>query len=227
MPGDTSTTTVAADKLGTAVFWDAAERIHGPWTLAHRTIETVRALRTTDHAIGPAYTIRLRRAKDSQASHREDFLRAYDEAPEGAVVVVEVLTDIGGAAMGDLVAHRLSRCKVAGVIINGLIRDLVGLNEIAPPVWYRGITMAGPISREIAVEVGVDVTVGGVVVRAGDLLCADVDGVFVTPKEGAEQIKAMAREILIKEAAINARLAAGDDLRTILLGQAEPAHEVT
>lgn len=224
MPSETNTTPANADKVGTAVYWDAAEKIHGPWTLAHRTIESVRALRTTDHAIGPAYTIRLRRANDSSTSNRRDFLRAYDEAPEGAVVVVEVLTDIGGAAMGDLVAHRLSRCKVAGVIINGLIRDLVGLNEIAPPVWYRGITMAGPIPREIAVEVGVDVTVGGAVVRAGDLVCADVDGVFVTPREGAEQIQAMAREIVMKEAAINARLASGDDLRTILLGQAGPSH---
>lgn len=224
MPSETNTTPATADKIGTAVFWDAAEKIHGPWTLAHRTIESVRALRTSDHAIGPAYTIRLRRAGNGATSNREDFLRAYDEAPEGSVVVVEVLTDIGGAAMGDLVAHRLSRCKVAGVIINGLIRDLVGLNEVAPPTWYRGITMAGPISREIAVEVGVDVTVGGAVVRAGDLVCADVDGVFVTPKEGADQIQDKAREIVAKEAAINARLASGDDLRTILLGQAEPAH---
>ncbi|ODT55791.1 MAG: hypothetical protein ABS59_02720 [Methylobacterium sp. SCN 67-24] len=211
-------------EIGTAVFWDAAEKIHGPWTLAHRTVESVRALRPDDHATGPAYTIRLRRASDSSTSNREDFLRAYDEAPEGAVVVVEVQTDIGGCAMGDLVAHRLSQCKVAGVIINGSIRDLVGLKQIAPPTWYRAITMAGPISREIAVEVGVDVTVGGAVIRSGDLVCADVDGVFVTPKDEAAKIQEKAREIVAKEAVINARLAAGEDLRTILLGQAEPAH---
>ncbi|MDU0342868.1 RraA family protein [Bosea rubneri] len=224
MSSEKNAAAAASAEIGTAVFWDAAEKIHGPWTLAHRTVESVRALRPDDHAIGPAYTIRLRRASDSWTSNREDFLRAYDEAPEGAVVVVEVQTDIGGCAMGDLVAHRLSQCKVAGVIINGAIRDLVGLKQIAPPTWYREITMAGPISREITVEVGVDVTVGGAVIRSGDLVCADVDGVFVTPKNEAAKIQEKAREIVAKEAVINARLAAGEDLRTILLGQAEPAH---
>jgi len=213
-----------SDKIGTAVFWDAAEKIHGPWTTAHRTIESVRSLRPDDHAIGPAYTIRLRRARTSSTDNRADFIRAYDDAPEGAVVVVEVLTDIGGCAMGDLVAHRLKQCKVAGVIINGSIRDLVGLQDVAPPTWYRGITMAGPISREITVEVGVDVTVGGAVIRPGDLVCADVDGVFVTPSDEAEKIQEKVREIVAKEAVVNARLAAGETLGAILLGQAEPAH---
>jgi regulator of RNase E activity RraA len=62
------------------------------------------------------------------------------------------------------------------------------------------------------------------VIRSGDLVCADVDGVFVTPKDEAAKIQEKAREIVAKEAVINARLAAGEDLRTILLGQAEPAH---
>ena len=209
---------VSLSEIGSATIWDATEHKHGGFAIAHRTIETMRALRPDDHAIGPAYTIRMRRAAKSDPANRESFLAAYDRAPAGAVVVIEVQSDIGGVAMGDIVAHRLAQRGVAGVVVNGAIRDQTGLRDVAPPTWYRYVTPAGPVSREATVEVGVEVVVGGAVVRAGDLVTADADGLMVTPAEEADEILAAARAIVEKEAAIQQRIAAKESMRSILMG---------
>ncbi len=68
------------------------------------------------------------------------------------------------------------------------------------------------------VEVGVDVVLDGAVVRSGDLIVADVDGIVVTPAEEAEEILADARAIVAKEATIQERLANNESLRSILMG---------
>ena len=209
---------VPLSAIGSATVWDATEHKHGGFAIGHRTVETLNALRADDHAVGPAYTIRMRRAATSDPANRESFLAAYDRAPKDAVVVVEVQTDIGGVAMGDLVAHRLKQRGVAGVVINGPIRDQVGLQDVAPPTWYRYVTPAGPVSREAVVEVGVDVVLDGAVVRSGDLIVADIDGVMVTPAAEAEEILAAARSIVAKEASIQERIASNESLRSILMG---------
>lgn len=209
---------VSLSEIGSATIWDATEHKHGGFAIGHRTIETMRALRPSDHAIGPAYTIRMRRASKSDPANREGFLAAYDKAPAGAVVVIEVQSDIGGVAMGDIVAHRLAQRGVAGVVVNGAIRDQSGLRDVAPPTWYRYVTPAGPVSRETTVEVGVEVVVDGAVVRPGDLVTADADGLMVTPAEEADEILAAAKAIVQKEAAVHQRLIAKESMRSILMG---------
>lgn len=209
---------VSLSEIGSATIWDATEHKHGGFAIGHRTIETMRALRPSDHAIGPAYTIRMRRASKSDPANREGFLAAYDKAPAGAVVVIEVQSDIGGVAMGDIVAHRLAQRGVAGVVVSGAIRDQSGLRDVAPPTWYRYVTPAGPVSRETTVEVGVEVVVDGAVVRPGDLVTADADGLMVTPAEEADEILAAAKAIVQKEAAVHQRLIAKESMRSILMG---------
>ena len=208
----------ALGAVGSATIWDATEHRHGGFAITHRTIETLHALRANDRAVGPAYTIRMRRAKASDPANRAGFLAAYDKAPKDAVVVVEVQSDIGGVAMGDVVAHRLSQCGVAGVVINGAIRDQAGLLDLAPPTWYRYTTPAGPVSREVTVEVGVDVVVGGAVISSGDLIMADADGVMVMPAAEADGIIAEAKAIVEKEAVIHERLQSGESMQSILMG---------
>src|SRR5690606_16610919 len=69
---------VPLSAIGSATVWDATEHKHGGFAIGHRTVETLNALRATDHAVGPAYTIRLRRAATSDPANREKFLAAYD-----------------------------------------------------------------------------------------------------------------------------------------------------
>lgn len=207
--------------IGVATLWDAAERAHGPWTLGERRIEGLTALRDSDIAFGPVYTVRLRRARELRDEQRLAFLTAFDEAPAGAMVVVEVATDIGGAAMGDIVASRLKRRNVAGVVVDGPVRDRLALAEVGPPIWFGRTVIAGLVSRQVVAEVGVDVCIRGAMVRPGDWLGADLDGALVIPASEAEQTLAKARELMQGEAAITEGIAAGRSLRDMLV---RPGH---
>lgn len=209
----------AMEVFGTAALWDAAEHVHGGWSLGHRTIPDLRVFDPNDHVAGPAYTVRMRRAKDRAVAHRAQFLRCYDEAPAGSIVVVEVANDIGGAALGDVVGHRLKAIGVAGVIIWGPIRDLAGLNEYCPPIWYRETTMAGPITTELIAESNIDVCVNGVIIHPGDYVTCDRDGAFVTPPEEKAKLLEAAREIGSREEARHRELAAGKSLQELILGK--------
>lgn len=211
------TVTRQVEPIGTATLWDAAEHAHGPWTLGERRIEGLIALREGDIAFGPAYTIRLRRAREMQDDQRLAFLGAIDEAPTGAMVAIEVATDIGGAAMGDLVGSRLKQRGVAGILVEGPVRDRLALARIAPPVWFRRSVIAGLVSRQVVVEIGVDVCIAGAVVRPGDYLAADIDGALVIPPDEAERTLATARRLMAGEQAITEALAGGRSLRDVLV----------
>lgn len=211
------TVTKQVEPIGVATLWDAAEHAHGPWTLAERRIEGLTALRTEDIAFGPAYTIRLRRARDMQDDQRLAFLRAFDEAPAGAMVAVEVATDIGGAAIGDLVVSRLRQRGVAGILVEGPVRDRLALTQIALPLWFRRSVIAGLVSRQVVVEVGVDVCIAGAIVRSGDYLAADSDGALVIPADEVESTRAAARRLMAGEQALTQALAAGRSLHDVLV----------
>lgn len=186
--------------IATSILWDAAAKIHGSWSLGHRTIENLRLFRETDIVLGSAYTIRLSRSNESTPNQREAFIRAFDEAPKNSVVVIEVVNDVGGGAFGGILGHRLKQIGVAGVIVEGKIRDEAELKALAPPIWYRRSTMAAPVARCIVTEVGSAVCVGGAVVRPGDLVAADVDGAFVVPKEEIVETLKIAKELVDEDA---------------------------
>jgi len=98
----------------------------------------------------------------------------------GVVVVVAGAGESRTAILGDLVAADLLAAGVAGVVTDGLIRDSRAVAELGLPVWARGVTPVA--SRKDGVgSIGGQVTIGGVVVRDGDLVVADADGVVVWP----------------------------------------------
>jgi regulator of RNase E activity RraA len=69
--------------------------------------------------------------------------------------------------------------------------------------------MAGMVPSEVHVEVGGEINLGGVKVRPGDLIAADMDGVFVCPSEYAADAVALAREFLASESKTHKAIATG------------------
>lgn len=195
----------------TAHLWDAAEQIHGPWMLGHRTVSGLRTLDPQSAAQGPAYTIRMARSNEASLDNHRAFLEAYDRAPAGSMVVVQIVDNIA-SALGDIVGHRLSEIGVAGVVTDGYIRDIEGIREHDLKVWFRDTLMAGLSTRELCVETGVAVTVNGLVVRPGDHVAADVDGVFIVPAGEMDDLNRRGLEIVDRAEKRHAELAAGKTL---------------
>ena len=134
------------DIFPTPALSNAAEHVLGPWTPRAHLLEGLTAVRTADRAHGPAYTIRLRRAADRSRENAARVLAAYDAAPAGSIVVVQVIDDVGGAVMGDIIAHRLKLNGVAGVVVEGPVRDIDGLDQFGPPIRARRSLPAQPPS---------------------------------------------------------------------------------
>ena len=111
----------------------------------------------------------------------------------GTILVVAGASESRTAVLGDLVAGALLAAGIAAVVTDGLIRDSRAVAQLGLPVWARGVTPVA--SRKDGVgSVGGQVTIGGAVVRDGDIVVADADGVVVWPAKRYDDFLAAAAE---------------------------------
>ncbi len=198
--------------LNASVLHDAVEKIKGHQVSENLCCRAIRPIARQPTIVGPAHTIRLSRAMNLDGTERTKVMHAYDTAPEGTVVVIEVLAKLGGGVVGDVVAHRLKRLGVKAAVVDGCIRDVLGIEQHGVPVWAREVSMAGMVPGEVHVEVGCPISVGGVLVRPGDLVALDMDGVFICPEELVSSAVPMAKEFLVSEEKTHDGIAAGKSI---------------
>jgi 4-hydroxy-4-methyl-2-oxoglutarate aldolase len=153
---------------------------------------------------GPAVTARCA-AGDNLMMHRALLL-----AEPGDVLVVAA-ADRPSAQWGTLAALYAERKGLAGVIVDGCIRDTDALIERRYPVWSTSISAAHP-EKSGPGAVNVPIVCDGVVVRPGDLICADTDGVLVIPPSLLADAVAKAEDGAGREAAAAAAIADGTSL---------------
>jgi RraA family protein len=111
--------------------------------------------------------------------------KSLDVARPGDVVVVDAAGSTSNAVLGDLVATKARHRGIGGFVVDGLVRDLPGILALGDmPVFARGVSPIGPLHRGPG-EVGHPVSVGGIVVHAGDLIVGDDNGVVVVPRSAA------------------------------------------
>lgn len=144
-------------------------------------------------------------------------------AEPGDVVVVDAGGRMDAAMIGELLAGAARRKGIAGVVVDGPVRDVATLASWPDfPVFSRGHTARGPSSMERG-EVNGPVTLGGVRVEPGDLILGDDDGLVVIPRGEAAGQLAAALAMAAAEAAWAARLAAGEStLEVFKVPAAEP-----
>lgn len=107
--------------------------------------------------------------------------KALDIARPGDVVVVNSGGSRSNAVLGDIICTKARHRRLAGFVIDGLIRDLPRILELDFPVFARGTTPIGPLHRGPG-EINYPIACGGVVVNPGDVLVADSAGIVVVPQ---------------------------------------------
>jgi 4-hydroxy-4-methyl-2-oxoglutarate aldolase len=160
-------------------------------------------------ACGPALTVRGA-AGDNLALHH-----AIAEASPNVVIVIDVEGEEEVAHFGDILALAALRRGVRGIVVNGSIRDRAAITELRFPVFHRGTSPRGP-AKVIPGELGVPIELMGVRVCAGDLVCADDDGVVIVQAADVDEILALASTIASCEREYESRIAAGDSTVDIL-----------
>lgn len=145
--------------------------------------------------VGPAFTVKCR-AGDNLALHA-----ALTFCQEGDVLVVSNEEDNTRALMGEVMMTYLRYTKkIAGIILDGPIRDIGSIGEWDFPVYCTGTTPGGPY-KEGPGEVNVPIACGGVSINPGDIILADPDGVICIPRNDAAVILEDAKEFKAKDQA--------------------------
>jgi len=113
--------------------------------------------------------------------------KALDVAKPGDVVVIDAGGSFLNGVLGDLITTKAKHRGIVAFVIDGLMRDVDGVKEVGLPVYARGVTPIGPLHRGPG-EINFPVCCGGIVVRPGDVVCADANGVVIAPREFVDEL---------------------------------------
>ena len=127
------------------------------------------------------------------------FLRALEFCRPGDVLLIDAGGDVNNAVVGGILTFYAASIGLAGIVIDGAIRDVAEIREREFPVYARGITHRGPY-KDGPGEINVTVSVGGMVVNPGDIVVGDQDGLLAIPQDGARELIGKARGVLAAEA---------------------------
>lgn len=159
-------------------------------------------------AINPSYKLCGKAITVSlPVGENEAILKALLIAESGDVLVVDAKGDINRAIAGDFVVSMMQKVGLAGVIIDGVIRDIEHIRALDFPVFCKGTTTAAGVKNGGG-QVNVPIAIGEGVVSPGDYIFADADGVVVVPsndivrvieKAQAKIASDVAREAIVLE----------------------------
>jgi 4-hydroxy-4-methyl-2-oxoglutarate aldolase len=133
---------------------------------------------------------------------------AVEQCREGDVLVVTTTSPSLDGSFGELFATALRHRGVRGLVTTGGVRDVAELRAMGFPVWSAAVNAQGTVKATPG-SVNVPIAVGGTVVRPGDIIIADDDGVLCVPRLGAPEALRAADARAAKEAESRTAYAAG------------------
>jgi len=169
----------------------------------------IRAMLPRPRLCGPAYTVRILGCETAAV------LWAVEQAPRGSVLVIDTGDSGISPVWGGTSTLASSLRGLAGVVTNGLVRDLDEIQALGFPVYATGVCVQGTLKNHPG-WTGEPVSVGGVIVRAGDIVVGDSDGVVVVPVERVDEALVKARQQRAKEEARDARIRAGEPISVVV-----------
>lgn len=144
-------------------------------------LQGIRPLHPDMAVWGPAYPVRVGRG-DNKALHL-----AMDDIPPGSVIVIDGQGAMDRAVLGDLVVHRMMYLGIAGVVVNGCVRDSQHIADLEFPTFCKGVAPFAP-TKNVDGEINEPLGIDGVAINPGDIVVGDADGVVIVPAARWDQV---------------------------------------
>jgi regulator of RNase E activity RraA len=167
----------------------------------------IRPMHESGRMAGVALTVRSRPG-DNLMLHL-----AINMARPGDVIVVDAGGDLTNALMGEMMLNAARHKGVAGIVIDGAIRDVEAFRSSLVPVYAAGVTHRGPYKNGPG-EINVPVAIDGMVVFPGDLMIGDDDGVLAVGYDDTAEVLELAEALSEREVDLAAKLSVGPVDRT-------------
>jgi regulator of RNase E activity RraA len=151
---------------------------------------------STERFVGPAFTLRFVPAREDVATPASwgnpiSTRAAIEEMPEGVIVVADAMGVKDAGIFGDILAVRMAKRGVVGLVTDGTMRDKVGVLASGLPIWCAGIAAPSSVNGLAFVGWQEPIGCGGVAVFPNDVIVADGDGAICIP---AAQVERVAKE---------------------------------
>ncbi|MHB1390725.1 MAG: 3-hexulose-6-phosphate synthase [Thermoleophilia bacterium] len=156
---------------------------------------------------GPAVTVR---------TYPGDWAKpveAIDQANPGDVLVIDA-GGTGAAVWGELATHSARERRLAGVVINGAVRDTPEIRELGFPAFSSSVSPAAGEPKGFG-EINVPITISRVKINPGDWLAGDDDGVVVIPKARCAEVANRAMDVLERENRLRKEIQDGSTLSQV------------
>jgi 4-hydroxy-4-methyl-2-oxoglutarate aldolase len=158
---------------------------------------------------GPALTVRCLPG-DNLALHL-----AMAQARGGEVLVVDYGGSLDSGPFGEIMALACQLRGIAGMVIDGAVRDAAQITALGFPVFARGLNIRGTAKRDRG-QIGLPVTIGGLTIAPGDIVLADADAIVALAADDLPAALAAAAARTAREAVIMDRLRQGETTLSIL-----------
>ena len=183
------------------------------------TVTGLMPLTVTGKIAGRVITVKLvavNRADESSRSTTHLGAKAVEAARKGDIIVVEQRTGVVAGSWGGILSIGAKMRGVAGVIADGLVRDIDEARGIEFPIYGRGATALTARGRVVEQETGGTVQVGNIRVRSGDFVLADSTGVVFLPADKVDAILDAAEQIAAREFAMSKALLGGEAITEVM-----------
>ncbi len=149
--------------------------------------------------VGRAFTLRFVPAREDLATPESwasprSTRAAIEAMPEGCVAVVDAMGVTDAGIFGDILCARMEKRRVAGLVTDGVMRDMAGVLATGLPLWCQGAAAPPSVAGLTFVSWQEPIGCGGVAVFPDDVVVADDDGAVVIPARLLEDVVAAATE---------------------------------
>lgn len=162
-------------------------------------------------AFGPAFTVQYE-ALD-KAQQFQNAGQYIDDVPIGSIIVIDNKSRSNCTVWGDILTEVACRQKIAGTVISGASRDVATIRAKNYPLFANTTFMRSGKNRVYKKQVQCSIQIDNVVIKPGDMLFADDDGVIVIPNNLAKEVYKRAFNTQITEEKIVKAVQKGDSLK--------------